>query len=225
MNVRFGSKRSLFRDVLREKRMITPMRKLTEMVVASGNRGKVREIEMLLKDLPVRTLSLDDFPDAPAVNEDQSTLEGNAIKKAREIAQFTELPTVADDTGLEVDALDGRPGVLSARYAGPDSDSKANRALMLVELEGVEQRSARFRTVAAYIDEDEVYIFEGVCEGVIGTTERGENGFGYDSIFIPEGDSRTFAEMSSEEKNQISHRSEAFKAFAAFLDSEISSTP
>ncbi|MCZ6705675.1 MAG: hypothetical protein O6942_07225, partial [Bacteroidetes bacterium] len=152
-----------------KKRMMTPIRNLTELVVASGNRGKVREIEMLLKDLPVRTLSLDDFPDAPEVNEDQSTLEGNAIKKAREIAEYTELPTVSDDTGLEVDALDGRPGVLSARYAGPDSDSSANRALLLAKLEGVEHRLARFRTVAAYVDEDEVYIFEGVCEGVIAT--------------------------------------------------------
>ncbi|GMQ82080.1 MAG: RdgB/HAM1 family non-canonical purine NTP pyrophosphatase [Rhodothermia bacterium] len=200
--------------------MQTLVKKMREIVVASGNQGKVREIEMLLKDLAIRTLSLEDFPSAPGVNEDKATLEGNALKKAREIADFTGLPTVADDTGLEVDALNGRPGVLSARYAGPDSNSDANRALLLSELDGIEERTARFTTVAAFVDDDEVHLFEGTCEGVIAVAERGEGGFGYDSIFIPETDTRTFAEMSADEKNLVSHRSKAFEKFAAFLGSE-----
>ncbi|TDI71963.1 MAG: RdgB/HAM1 family non-canonical purine NTP pyrophosphatase [Bacteroidetes bacterium] len=193
---------------------------MREIVIASGNRGKVREIEMLLKDLAVRTLSLEDFPNAPAVLENKATLEGNAVKKAREIAEFTGLPAIADDTGLEVDALDGRPGVLSARYAGPDANSEANRRLLLSELDGIDERSARFRTVAAFVDDDEVHVFDGTCEGLIAVAERGEGGFGYDSIFVPESDTRTFAEMTAEEKNKVSHRSEAFQKFAAFLRSE-----
>lgn len=193
---------------------------MREIVIASGNRGKVREIEMLLKDLAVRTLSLEDFPNAPAVLENKATLEGNAVKKAREIAEFTGLPAIADDSGLEVDALDGRPGVLSARYAGPDANSEANRTLLLSELDGINDRSARFRTVAAFVDDDEVHVFDGTCEGLIAVAERGEAGFGYDSIFIPESDTRTFAEMTAEEKNKVSHRSEAFQKFAAFLRSE-----
>lgn len=193
---------------------------MREIVIASGNRGKVREIEMLLKDLAVRTLSLEDFPNAPAVLENKATLEGNAVKKAREIAEFTGLPAIADDTGLEVDALDGRPGVLSARYAGPEANSEANRRLLLAELDGIDERSARFRTVAAFVDDDEVHVFDGTCEGLIAVAERGEGGFGYDSIFVPESDTRTFAEMTAEEKNKVSHRSEAFQKFAAFLRSE-----
>ncbi len=193
---------------------------MREIVIASGNRGKVREIEMLLKDLAVRTLSLEDFPNAPAVLENEATLEGNAVKKAREIAEFTGLPAIADDTGLEVDALDGRPGVLSARYAGPDANSEANRRLLLSELDGIDERSARFRTVAAFVDDDEVHVFDGTCEGLIAVDKRGEGGFGYDSIFVPESDTRTFAEMTAEEKNKVSHRSEAFQKFAAFLRSE-----
>ena len=193
---------------------------MREIVIASGNRGKVREIEMLLKDLAVRTLSLEDFPNAPAVLENKATLEGNAVKKAREIAEFTGLPAIADDTGLEVDALDGRPGVVSARYAGPDANSEANRRLLLSELDGIDERSARFRTVAAFVDDDEVHVFDGTCEGLIAVAERGEGGFGYDSIFVPESDTRTFAEMTAEEKNKVSHRSEAFQKFAAFLRSE-----
>jgi len=173
-----------------------------------------------LKDLAVRTLSLEDFPNAPAVLENKATLEGNAVKKAREIAEFTGLPAIADDTGLEVDALDGRPGVLSARYAGPDANSEANRRLLLSELDGIDERSARFRTVAAFVDDDEVHVFDGTCEGLIAVAERGEGGFGYDSIFVPESDTRTFAEMTAEEKNKVSHRSEAFQKFAAFLRSE-----
>lgn len=193
---------------------------MREIVIASGNRGKVREIDMLLKDLAVRTLSLEDFPNAPAVLENKATLEGNAVKKAREIAEFTGLPAIADDTGLEVDALGGRPGVLSARYAGPDANSEANRRLLLSELDGIDERSARFRTVAAFVDDDEVHVFDGTCEGLIAVAERGEGGFGYDSIFVPESDTRTFAEMTAEEKNKVSHRSEAFQKFAAFLRSE-----
>ena len=198
----------------------TWVQKMREIVVASGNQGKVREIEMLLKNLAIRTLSLEDFPNAPAVLEDKGTLEGNALKKAREIAEFTGLPAIADDTGLEVDALNGRPGVLSARYAGPESNSDANRALLLSELDGLEERSARFRTVAAFVDDDEVHVFDGTCEGVIAIAERGEYGFGYDSIFVPENDTRTFAEMTAEEKNRVSHRSKAFQKFAAFVRSE-----
>jgi len=192
-------------------------KQVIEIVVASRNLGKVHEISELLRNIPVRLVSLDAFPQAPEVIEDRETLEGNAIKKAVEVSQHTGKPAIADDTGLEVVSLGGRPGVWSARFAGIEANDAANRALLLSELQGVSKRTARFRTVAAYVDGDEVCVFEGICVGDIAETETGHGGFGYDSIFIPQGGSRTFAELTLREKNAVSHRGKAVAKLACFL--------
>ncbi|HET6566323.1 MAG TPA: RdgB/HAM1 family non-canonical purine NTP pyrophosphatase, partial [Rhodothermales bacterium] len=175
------------------------------------------EMQALLGDLGVVLIPASDFPGAPEVEEDAPTLEGNARKKAVELQAFTGLSAVADDTGLEVDALGGRPGVHSARYSGPEADAGANRAKLLRELDGVRDRTARFRTVIAYADGEQVHLFEGVCEGRITEAERGAGGFGYDALFVPEGEDRTFAEMGKGEKNAISHRARALRGFVDFL--------
>ena len=193
-----------------------------KLVLATGNAGKKKEIEHLLKALKVNITFLPDYGTLPEVEEDQTTLEGNAEKKARVIHEFLNVPSLADDTGLEVEALGGRPGVYSARYAGEACDPQANRALLLQELEDNNNRKARFRTVLAYAINDQIYRFDGICEGEITRAERGEGGFGYDALFLPDESDRTFAEMSLEEKNQISHRARALRKFAAFLASELS---
>lgn len=189
-----------------------------KLLVSTTNEGKKREIRSLLTALSIDILTLSDFRDAPEVVEDAPTLEGNARKKACEIHEFTGLATISDDTGLEVDALDGRPGVFSARYAGADGDASANRALLLKELKDVNNRSARFRTVIAFTDGSEVHYFEGVCEGQILREARGTGGFGYDPLFLPDGEALTFAEMDTGRKNLISHRGKALKKFRAFLE-------
>ncbi len=191
-------------------------------MVATRNLGKVREIEELLRSMPVRLLSLDAFPGAPEVVEDRPTLEGNAIKKATEISRHTGKPAIADDTGLEVASLRGRPGVRSARFAGNEADDAANRAQLLNEMQGVSIRTARFKTMAAFVYGDEVRVFEGVCAGKIAEIEKGRGGFGYDSIFIPHGDTRTFAELTMHEKNAVSHRGKALDKLASFLRSRYS---
>ena len=188
-----------------------------KLVLATGNEGKKREIEQLLKHLNLNVLSLRDFVNVPSIDEDQPTLEGNAEKKARVIHELLEISTLADDTGLEVDVLGGRPGVHSARYAGLEANPAANRALLLHELSNQSNRSARFRTVLAFANKGHIHLFEGVCEGYITEVERGEGGFGYDSIFLPEGSKLTFAEMSMNEKNKISHRARALHKFVEFV--------
>jgi len=155
------------------------------------------------------------------VVEDADTLEGNARLKAVAVCVATELPALADDTGLEVDALDGAPGVITARFAGEGATDAQNRHKMLVELDGIDvaQRTARFRTVALlrFLDGREI-IAHGVCEGSIAMHEIGERGFGYDSLFIPkDGDGRTFAQMTIDEKHELSHRGRAFRALAKLL--------
>lgn len=187
------------------------------ILLATGNPGKVAEMRALLADLPVALISAAEYGDTPEVVEDAPTLEGNARKKALVLHEHTGMTALADDTGLEVDALGGRPGVHSARYAGEEADPAANRALLLQELEGVSDRSARFRTVVAYTDGEVMHYFEGVCEGRIIDEERGSGGFGYDALFVPEGYDRTFAELSEEAKNAVSHRGRALRAFAGFL--------
>jgi XTP/dITP diphosphohydrolase len=158
-------------------------------------------------------------PEVPDVVEDAETLEGNALLKARAICSATVEPALADDTGLEVDALDGAPGVRSARFAGEEADDEANRGHLLVQLDGVTNRRARFRTVMTVVFPDGSQLsVEGRCEGSIADRERGDRGFGYDSLFIPDdGDGRTFAEMSTTEKNDISHRGRALTALLAAL--------
>ena len=187
------------------------------LVIATTNPGKKVEIEALLEPLGIHILSLEDFEQIPPVEEDQLTLIGNAEKKAVTISKIVELPVLADDTGLEVYTLGGSPGVRSARYAGEPANAAANRERLLNELNGKSDRKARFRTVLAYVDGQQVHHFEGVCEGSIIEVERGEGGFGYDSIFVPEGCDVTFAEMPREAKNEISHRGKALRRFVDFL--------
>jgi len=187
------------------------------LVLATRNPGKVAELRALLSELPVEITSAAETG-APEVEEDAPTLAGNARKKALALHAHTGLPSLADDTGLEVAALGGRPGVHSARYAGPEADDAANRQRLLTDLAGASARAARFRTVLAFADAaGAVHLFEGICEGAITGGERGEGGFGYDALFAPEGEARTFAEMSREEKNAVSHRRRALDAFAVWL--------
>lgn len=188
------------------------------LVLATRNPGKVAELHARLAGLPVELVSAADVDDAPEVDEDRETLRGNAEKKARALHAHTGLPALADDTGLEVDALDGAPGVYSARFAGPDADDAQNRAHLVRQLDGADDRAARFRTVLAFVDGEGVEFFDGVCEGHLLREERGSGGFGYDALFVPaDGDGRTFAEMDKAEKNRISHRGRALDAFAAWL--------
>lgn len=186
------------------------------LVCASANPKKVAEIARLLPQW-VQLLPRPDH--VGDVEETAPTLEGNAIIKAVEIANAAEEWAIADDTGLEVTALKGAPGVRSARFAGENATDAENRALLLQQLGGVTDRSARFRTVVALVNsKGEMHFVSGECVGVIAETERGDLGFGYDSIFIPvDGDGRTFAEMSAEEKDVISHRGRALAQVPALL--------
>lgn len=193
------------------------------LVCASANPDKVVEIADVLAALPGRVELLPRPADVPDVVEDADTLEGNARLKARAIRDATGLPAVADDTGLEVAALGGAPGVHSARYAGEGCTYADNRAELLGALEGVADRRARFRTVVlvAWPDGHELAV-EGVCDGTITTREAGERGFGYDAVFAPdEADGRTFAEMSLGEKQAISHRARALRALLTELSARI----
>lgn len=196
-----------------------------KLVIATRNPGKKVEFEALLAGVPVEVLSLADFPDVPDVVEDRDTLAGNAQKKAATVFAATGVPALADDTGLEVDALKGRPGVHSARYAGEDGNAEANRRRLLAELADVAGRTARFRTVLYYADESGERFFEGVCEGEILDRERGDGGFGYDPLFVPAGYTHTFAEMDRATKNAISHRGRALAAFLQFFRDHLQNRP
>lgn len=187
------------------------------LVVASANPDKVAEMVQLLGD---RYEVIARPADAPDTIEDADSLEGNAIKKAAEIAEFTQTDALADDTGLFVDALDGRPGVYSARYAGEDASYADNVAKLLGELDGAEDRRAEFRTVVALIRPDGTGITgEGTVVGRIAEAPRGDRGFGYDPVFEPEeAEGRTFAEMSIDEKHELSHRGRAMVSLQLALD-------
>jgi XTP/dITP diphosphohydrolase len=196
---------------------------LNELVLATRNPDKAAELAALLADLGVEVRTLADIPDAPEVVEDGETCEANAVKKATVIARHTGLPTLADDTGLLVEALGGRPGVHAARYAGEQATYEDNWRKLLRELNGVprERRRARFVTVAALAVPDEsnrhgrgpgqvkVEVVEGVLDGLIAETPSGAHGFGYDPVFIVPELGRTLAQLTREEKNQVSHRSRA----------------
>ncbi len=178
------------------------------VVVASQNPDKIAEMEEVLSDLGVVIVRGQVWPE---VAETEPTLEGNALLKARAVAAYTGLPAIADDTGLEVAALDGAPGVHTARYAGPEATNSENVSKLLAELAGCDDRTARFRSVVAFVTpDDEEIVVEGVLEGEIGTERRGVAGFGYDPVFVVDG--RTLAEMASAEKNAISHRGRALRA-------------
>ena len=186
---------------------------IRELVLATRNRHKSEELTALLDDLGITIRTLDEFPDAPDVVEDGDTCEANAIKKARAIAEFTGLPAVADDTGLEVDALGGRPGIYAARYAGEDATYEDNCRKLLRELAGVprERRTARFLTVAAIaLPSDGVRVAQGTLDGVIAEEASGTLGFGYDPVFLIPELGKTLAQLSADHKNTISHRAKAF---------------
>ncbi|NMB16742.1 MAG: XTP/dITP diphosphatase [Firmicutes bacterium] len=198
------------------------------MVVASRNEHKINEIQAILAGQAWRVLTAHDFPGFPEVVEDGFTLEANALKKAKEIAAFTGYPALADDTGLEVDALGGKPGVYSARFAGAHATYEDNNRKLLRLLEGIppEKRTARFRCVIAIAEPDgSTHLVEGKCEGLIGFTVKGEGGFGYDPLFIVDGLGKTFAELSPEEKNRVSHRGRALRLAARLLKELAPLTP
>jgi len=191
--------------------------KIKKLVIASRNDHKILEMEQLLSPLGIEVLSTKDFPNLGEVVEDRPTLKGNALKKARYVAAQTNLPALSDDTGLEVEALNGEPGVYSARYAGPSASYEDNVIKLLDELSGKENRKARFRTIVALVDGDKEFTFEGICNGKIIEEQRGSEGFGYDPIFIPADYEYTFAELDSSTKNLISHRGKAVENFVKFL--------
>lgn len=186
------------------------------IVFATANRHKVREVNELLGD-QFKILSLKDIGCEEDIPETQDTIAGNAQQKARYLKAHYGQDCFAEDTGLEIDALDGAPGVYTARYAGPQRDPQDNMQLVLEQLADTGMRSARFRTVIALILEGKEYLFEGIAEGSIAERQSGSEGFGYDPIFIPEGYGQTFAELESSEKNAISHRGKAVEQLAQFL--------
>ena len=194
----------------------------SQVVLATRNRKKLDELHRILEaeGLDVEILSLDAFPDAPEVPETESTFAGNALLKARAIAQATGLPAVADDSGLCVDALNGMPGVLSARWAGAHGDDDANLDLVLAQIGDVpdQRRGASFMCAAAVaLPDGTERVVEGSIEGRLLRERRGENGFGYDPIFVPLGQDITTAQMSAEEKDAISHRGRALRSLAPVL--------
>ncbi len=189
---------------------------MKNIVFATNNKNKLQEIRAIAGE-EYNILSLSEINCHDDIPETAATLEGNALIKARWVKNKYGYDCFADDTGLEVDALDGRPGVYSARYAGEDCNSERNIDKLLGELAGKADRNAHFRTVIALIEGDEVHEFEGRIDGTIATSRHGEGGFGYDKVFVPEGERRTFAEMKAEEKNAISHRAKATEKLIAFL--------
>jgi len=189
------------------------------LLIASRNHDKVREIAQVLSGLDIDLIAADQVDGVPPVIEDQPTLEGNAIKKARTLSKATGMLALADDTGLEVDALEGAPGVRSSRYAGEGATYADNVVKLLAEMEEVpgQSRTARFRCVIALADGDAVETVEGVCQGRITTAATGEGGFGYDPVFlVPELD-RTFAQMTPSQKNAVSHRGIALRNIRRLL--------
>lgn len=190
------------------------------LVVATRNRGKLRELAALLAPAAIELRGIDAFPGAPVVDEIGDTYRANAEAKARALARHTNLPTLADDSGLEVDALQGAPGVRSARFAGANASDADNLALLLERLRGVPaaQRSARFRAVLAVARPDGTGVFtEGTCEGLIAESTSGTSGFGYDPVFVYPPLSRTFAELDAATKNRISHRAQACERLLPLL--------
>lgn len=188
-----------------------------KLVFATNNKHKLDEVRKITSHHPVEIVSLAEINCFDDIPETADTLEGNALQKAHYIQEMFGLNCFADDTGLEVETLNNAPGVYSARYAGPGHDSEANMKKLLHEMEGKENRKARFRTVIALVWNGKTYTFDGIVNGTITTTKRGENGFGYDPIFIPEGYEQTFAELGNDIKNQISHRAKAVEKLDEFL--------
>lgn len=193
----------------------------TILVLATANRGKIEEIKALLIGLPVEVLTLEDYPGLVMPAEDRDTFAANARKKAEAVSAFTGQMALADDSGLEVEALGGRPGVYSARYAGEDAGDRANNELLLEELKTVprSRRKARFKcAMALAVPGNDTSIIEATCPGTIACSPQGEGGFGYDPLFIHEPTGISFARMSRAEKNRVSHRGKALQKTRLLLE-------
>ena len=189
---------------------------MKKIVFATNNQHKLDEVKKITEGLTeiVSLSEINCFDDIP---ETADTLEGNALQKARYVKEKFGFDCFADDTGLEVEALDNAPGVYSARYAGPDHNSESNMKLLLKNMEGITNRKARFRTVIALLMDGKEYLFDGIVEGVIIQEKRGNSGFGYDPVFVPNGYNETFAQLGSDIKNNISHRAKAVLKLHDFL--------
>jgi XTP/dITP diphosphohydrolase len=196
-----------------------------ELVIASSNKGKLKEIRKLVAHLPVRLLSLSDFPSIGEIEESGSTFAENSEIKGRAVFNATGITTLADDSGLVIDALDGRPGIMSSRFAGEGASDADRCALVLKQMEAVpdENRTARFVTSVCIVGLDGMARFtEGICEGVITRQPIGENGFGYDPIFYLPEFGKTMAQLSQDEKNSISHRGKAIRAAVGIIETLVS---
>ena len=191
---------------------------MKKFVFATNNAHKLKEVAAIVGH-QIELLSLEDIGCHDDIPETSDTLEGNTLQKAKYVYERYHIDCFADDTGLEVEALDGAPGVYSARYAGEGHNSEENIRKLLHELEGKDNRKARFRTVFALIINGKEHLFEGIVKGEIIATKRGTSGFGYDPVFVPEGFTQTFAEMSDAQKNKISHRAIGVNKLCKFLNS------
>ena len=200
------------------------MAELNTIVLATQNRDKREELQEALSEFTVKILSLNDFPFIGEIEEVGQTLLENSMIKAKTVHNLTQLPVIADDTGLEVEALNGAPGIYSARYAGEDVTYEDNVNKLLAEMEDIplENRKAQFRTVISFVDKDRELWTEGTIKGIIGETAKGKNGFGYDPVFFVPELEKTFSELSIGEKNKISHRGLAMKKFRILLREYIS---
>jgi XTP/dITP diphosphohydrolase len=200
-----------------------------KILIASNNAHKIEELAGIFAtfSLPIELISQRSYfgDDSPDIDETGSTLEENALIKAKALFEMTQMPVISDDTGLEVYSLNMSPGVMSARYAGEHGNDKANREKLLHELSIHDNRRARFRTVLHFMSDDISFSAEGICEGVITKEEAGDQGFGYDSLFIPDGEEQTFAEMDSSRKNAISHRARAGIQLSTTLSALLSGQP
>jgi len=193
---------------------------MKQLVVATTNKGKLAEIAANLRGVVDNVYSLADFPEIGPIHEDGTTFQENALIKARTVGLITGLPTLADDSGLEVDYLDGRPGVHSARYAGIDASDAANNSLLLRELEGIplcDRRAAFHCALVLWFSGDRYFTYDGYLPGLILTSPQGEGGFGYDPLFLVEAKQKTLAELTIEEKNDLSHRGRALLQLRSFL--------
>jgi XTP/dITP diphosphohydrolase len=191
---------------------------IEELVIATTNRGKVKEIKSLLLAEINNIYSINDFDNIPKIEESGSTFEENALIKARVVADITNKHTISDDSGLEVISLDNRPGIYSARYAGEDATDADNIDKLLYDMKGIENRAARFVCCIALVSPDgNEKIFRGICNGEILEAKKGEGGFGYDPVFYFPGANKTFAQLSTAEKNKFSHRAKATKQLNNYL--------
>lgn len=197
---------------------------MIRLVFATNNRNKVFEIQHIIRD-GFLIQNLADIGCTEEIEETEDTIEGNALLKARYVHRKYGVNVFADDSGLEVEALDNRPGVYSARYAGIGCTYADNVAKLLLEMKDISNRRARFKTVIALIIDNKEFLFEGVISGIITNEVRGTNGFGYDPLFLPDGYNNTFAEMTAELKNNISHRSLAVRKMIEFLQKKYSPQP